>query len=167
MILFSKAWWRKVEYVTDIPISDWHQFHNASHLECSYASQQAGDKTRHQLVRLQSSSVQSCNPEWPLLPLGNPPDTLWPSDSREGPRYLPCPPTSSQYPLFSSPSNSSSVRVRMAVSKIRQNYHEDCEALINKQINMEFYASYVYLSMVSTHLSLNHHNCILYLFISL
>ena len=36
----------------------------------------------------------------------------------------------------------------MAVSKIRQNYHEDCEALINKQINMEFYASYVYLSMV-------------------
>merc|ERR1712198_449094 len=33
--------------------------------------------------------------------------------------------------------------VKMAVSKIRQNYHEDCEALINKQINMEFYASYV------------------------
>merc|ERR1711951_180285 len=26
---------------------------------------------------------------------------------------------------------------------------EDCEALINKQINMEFYASYVYLSMSS------------------
>merc|ERR1712119_153258 len=39
--------------------------------------------------------------------------------------------------------------VKMAVSKIRQNYHEDCEALINKQINMEFYASYVYLSMAS------------------
>merc|ERR1711971_1089496 len=39
--------------------------------------------------------------------------------------------------------------VEMAVSKIRQNYHEDCEALINKQINMEFYASYVYLSMSS------------------
>merc|ERR1712119_27496 len=39
--------------------------------------------------------------------------------------------------------------VKMAVSKIRQNYHEDCEALINKQINMEFYASYVYLSMSS------------------
>merc|ERR1711971_192632 len=38
---------------------------------------------------------------------------------------------------------------QMAVSKIRQNYHEDCEALINKQINMEFYASYVYLSMSS------------------
>ena len=34
-------------------------------------------------------------------------------------------------------------------SKIRQNYHEECKALINKQINMEFYASYVYLSMSS------------------
>jgi len=34
-------------------------------------------------------------------------------------------------------------------SKIRQNYHEESEALINKQINMEFYASYVYLSMSS------------------
>ena len=34
--------------------------------------------------------------------------------------------------------------------KIRQNFHEDCEAFINKQINMEFYASYVYLSMVSS-----------------
>merc|ERR1711973_944556 len=37
----------------------------------------------------------------------------------------------------------------MAVSRIRQNFHEDNEALINKQINMEFYASYVYLSMSS------------------
>jgi len=32
-------------------------------------------------------------------------------------------------------------------SKIRQNFKEECEALINKQINMEFYASYVYMSM--------------------
>jgi ferritin heavy chain len=37
----------------------------------------------------------------------------------------------------------------MSVSKIRQNFHEDVEAMINKQINMEFYASYVYLSMGS------------------
>lgn len=29
----------------------------------------------------------------------------------------------------------------------RQNFHEDCEAGINKQINMELYASYVYQSM--------------------
>jgi len=32
-------------------------------------------------------------------------------------------------------------------SQVRQNYHEECEASINKQINMELYASYVYLSM--------------------
>merc|ERR1711994_1203306 len=32
-------------------------------------------------------------------------------------------------------------------SRIRQNYREDCEALVNKQINMELYASYVYMSM--------------------
>lgn len=32
---------------------------------------------------------------------------------------------------------------------MRQNYHQDCEAAINRQINLELYASYVYLSMVS------------------
>merc|ERR1712076_281317 len=32
-------------------------------------------------------------------------------------------------------------------SQIRQNYHEECEALVNKQVNMELYYSYVYLSM--------------------
>merc|ERR1719153_2188190 len=46
-------------------------------------------------------------------------------------------------------SPSPTTSVTMAVSKIRQNYHEECEALLNKQINMEFYASYVYLSMAS------------------
>ncbi|WP_201283009.1 ferritin family protein, partial [Klebsiella pneumoniae] len=30
---------------------------------------------------------------------------------------------------------------------MRQNYHQDCEAAINRQINLELYASYVYLSM--------------------
>ncbi len=34
------------------------------------------------------------------------------------------------------------------VSIVRQNYHEDSEGAINKQINMELYASYVYQSMV-------------------
>ena len=34
-------------------------------------------------------------------------------------------------------------------SIVRQNYHEECEAGINRQINMELYASYVYMSMVS------------------
>jgi len=32
-------------------------------------------------------------------------------------------------------------------SVVRQNYHQDCEAGVNKQINLELYASYVYLSM--------------------
>jgi ferritin heavy chain len=30
---------------------------------------------------------------------------------------------------------------------VRQNFHEECEAKINRQINMELYASYVYMSM--------------------
>merc|ERR1712112_385485 len=33
------------------------------------------------------------------------------------------------------------------MSPVKQNFHQDSEALINKQINMELYASYVYLSM--------------------
>ena len=37
----------------------------------------------------------------------------------------------------------------MALSKIRTNFHSSSEALINKQINMELHASYVYMSMVS------------------
>jgi len=32
-------------------------------------------------------------------------------------------------------------------SVIRQNYHQECEAGINKQVNMELHAHYVYLSM--------------------
>ncbi|XP_041276933.1 ferritin, higher subunit-like [Onychostruthus taczanowskii] len=32
-------------------------------------------------------------------------------------------------------------------SQIRQNYHRDCEAAVNRMVNMELYASYVYLSM--------------------
>uniref|UniRef100_A0A8C9J7F4 Ferritin n=1 Tax=Panthera tigris altaica TaxID=74533 RepID=A0A8C9J7F4_PANTA len=30
-------------------------------------------------------------------------------------------------------------------SQVRQNYHPQCEAAINSQINLELYASYVYL----------------------
>jgi hypothetical protein len=35
------------------------------------------------------------------------------------------------------------------MSAIRQNFHAESEAAINKQINMELYASYVYQSMVN------------------
>jgi len=34
-------------------------------------------------------------------------------------------------------------------SKCRQNYHEECEAAINKQINMEMFASYSYMALAS------------------
>ncbi len=37
------------------------------------------------------------------------------------------------------------------MSNVRQNYHEECEAMINMQINLELYASYVYMAMVSLH----------------
>lgn len=37
---------------------------------------------------------------------------------------------------------------RSMSSQVRQNFEEACEAAINRQINMELYASYVYLSMV-------------------
>ncbi|KAM7532727.1 hypothetical protein Aperf_G00000129903 [Anoplocephala perfoliata] len=33
------------------------------------------------------------------------------------------------------------------MSLVRQNFHEECEAGINRQINMELYASYLYLAM--------------------
>uniref|UniRef100_A0A2R9AKU8 Ferritin n=1 Tax=Pan paniscus TaxID=9597 RepID=A0A2R9AKU8_PANPA len=34
-----------------------------------------------------------------------------------------------------------------STSQVRQNYHQDSEAAINRQINLEHYASYVYLSL--------------------
>merc|ERR1712137_437085 len=48
--------------------------------------------------------------------------------------------------LQSSPA-STTTTPSVSMSRIRQNFEEATEALINKQINMEFYASYVYLSM--------------------
>lgn len=33
-------------------------------------------------------------------------------------------------------------------SQVRQNYHRDCEAVINRMVNMEMFASYTYTSMV-------------------
>lgn len=35
------------------------------------------------------------------------------------------------------------------MSQIRQNFHKDCEDAINKQINIELNASYVYMAMVN------------------
>ena len=38
---------------------------------------------------------------------------------------------------------------KLTISKIRQNYHSEVEAGVNKQINLELYASYVYHQLVS------------------
>uniref|UniRef100_A0A8C7WUZ2 ferroxidase n=1 Tax=Oryzias sinensis TaxID=183150 RepID=A0A8C7WUZ2_9TELE len=35
-----------------------------------------------------------------------------------------------------------------STSQVRQNYHRDCEAAINRMVNMELFASYTYTSMV-------------------
>lgn len=37
----------------------------------------------------------------------------------------------------------------MSTSLVRQNFREECEEAINRQINMELFASYTYLSMVN------------------
>merc|ERR1719481_408985 len=37
----------------------------------------------------------------------------------------------------------------MALSKVKQNFHSESESLLNKQINMELYASYTYMSMAA------------------
>lgn len=37
----------------------------------------------------------------------------------------------------------------MSASQVRQNFHDECEAAINRQINMELYAYYTYLAMVN------------------
>ena len=33
-------------------------------------------------------------------------------------------------------------------SQVRQNYHRECEAAINRMVNLELFASYTYTSMV-------------------
>merc|ERR1711879_1102608 len=46
------------------------------------------------------------------------------------------------------PQNFYNQAIKMA-SKIRTNFHATSEAMINKQINMELHASYVYMSMAA------------------
>ena len=54
----------------------------------------------------------------------------------------------------------------MSVSQCRQNYHSESEAGINRQINMELYASYTYQSMVSKLLLLiSDFSCLEYLYL--
>ncbi|KAL7860783.1 hypothetical protein AOLI_G00171320 [Acnodon oligacanthus] len=43
-------------------------------------------------------------------------------------------------------------------SQIHQNYHRDCQAAINRMVNMEFYASYTYTSMLCDFLESHYPN---------
>ncbi|KAF0885229.1 ferritin, mitochondrial [Crocuta crocuta] len=50
-------------------------------------------------------------------------------------------------PLAAAASSRDPAGPTCAPSRVRQNFHPDSEAAINRQINLELYASYVYLSM--------------------
>ncbi|XP_008071225.1 ferritin, mitochondrial [Carlito syrichta] len=63
---------------------------------------------------------------------GRPPDPLLVAPSR---------------PLAAAASSQGPPRSTASGSRVRQNFHPDSEAAINRQINLELYASYVYLSM--------------------
>merc|ERR1712002_1394461 len=58
---------------------------------------------------------------------------------------------SQQQPSFlhTEPAAPERVQTHRMTSRIRQNYKEDSEALVNKQINLELHASFVYMSMAS------------------
>uniref|UniRef100_A0A8C4WIX2 ferroxidase n=1 Tax=Gopherus evgoodei TaxID=1825980 RepID=A0A8C4WIX2_9SAUR len=43
-----------------------------------------------------------------------------------------------------------SATASLILSQVCQNFHLDCEAAVNRMVNLELYASYVYLSMVSS-----------------
>ncbi|XP_057605349.1 ferritin, mitochondrial [Hippopotamus amphibius kiboko] len=58
-----------------------------------------------------------------------------------------CPPPAPRRPLAAAASSRGPAGPAGAPSRVRQNFHPDSEAAINRQINLELYASYVYLSM--------------------
>ncbi|XP_029797471.1 ferritin, mitochondrial [Suricata suricatta] len=67
---------------------------------------------------------------------------LWISGRPLGPQpAAPC------RPLAAASSSRDPSGPTCAPSRVRQNFHPDSEAAINRQINLELYASYVYLSM--------------------
>ncbi|XP_037364147.1 ferritin, mitochondrial [Talpa occidentalis] len=56
-------------------------------------------------------------------------------------------PTAPRRLLSAATSSGDPIQPNLASSRVRQNFHPDSEAAINRQINLELYASYVYLSM--------------------
>ncbi|XP_073752590.1 ferritin heavy chain-like [Callorhinus ursinus] len=69
------------------------------------------------------------------------PSTISSSRPRTAPRPPP-PLAAARRRLFSA-----AAMTTASPSQVRQNYHQDSEAAINRQINLELYASYIYLSM--------------------
>ncbi|XP_058594142.1 ferritin, mitochondrial [Neofelis nebulosa] len=67
---------------------------------------------------------------------------LWVSWRPSGPQ-----PAAPRRPLAAATSSRDPAGPTSAPSRVRQNFHPDSEAAINRQINLELYASYVYLSM--------------------
>ncbi|XP_008586910.1 PREDICTED: ferritin heavy chain [Galeopterus variegatus] len=66
-----------------------------------------------------------------------------PSDRPKAPAAAPAQRSRRRRPVLFSAAATTTV----TASQVRQNYHQDSEAAINRQINMELYASYVYLSV--------------------
>nr|XP_035121227.1 ferritin heavy chain-like isoform X2 [Callithrix jacchus] len=94
------------------------------------------DVLRQESPRFPASTVLGRNPALVPHP-GRPPTASPPSPphrvlgSSQGPRRL----------------SLTAAMTTASPSQVRQNYHQDSEAAINHQINLELYASYVYLSM--------------------
>ncbi|XP_044937717.1 ferritin heavy chain-like [Mustela putorius furo] len=95
---------------------------------------------RRESPRVPASTVLGRNPA--LVPSPRPAAQSQPSAiSSQRPRTAPRPPVARRR------LSSAAATTTASPSQVRQNYHQDSEAAINRQINLELYASYVYLSM--------------------
>uniref|UniRef100_F6YA72 Ferritin n=1 Tax=Monodelphis domestica TaxID=13616 RepID=F6YA72_MONDO len=134
--------------------------HSSSHISVAVYNvlHSAQFHERNLIVVLGSkrSIIPDCSPKW-LDRVTVPPSVCWcPHFSTAPPTFIvirpgaitaangwPPPPQLS----FFTTSSSASAETPSSTSQVRQNFHQGSEAAINKQINLELYASYVYLSM--------------------
>ena len=63
------------------------------------------------------------------------------------PGMTPGPPPPLQHHPFSHHSPQPPTMTTVSTWKVHQNYHQDLEVAVNHQVNLELYASYIYLSM--------------------
>ncbi|CAM9948843.1 unnamed protein product [Rangifer tarandus platyrhynchus] len=89
-----------------------------------------------------------CSSPNPGRPLRASPRHHWtaPSDRPKVPAAAPAQRSAAVAGAAAAPSHPPA-RTAASPSQVRQNYHRDSEAAINRQIHLELYASYVYLSM--------------------